>query len=133
MVRRIWKVLRLEAETGPVLVNGATLAFVRTVEKITAIKLQARFGRQDFHESSGRRLVNRSDRFQVFSLAVEHPVMIVPLSKLQLFVVGLDPSSDRSRFVEIKRSARNGLQLPGRNQTFVDGRELTGLDHQLVP
>src|SRR5258707_9120502 len=133
MVRRIRKVLRLQTKAGPVLVNGATLAFVRPVEKITAIKLQAWLGRQDFHESSRRRLVKRSDQLQVFSLAVEHPVMIVPLSKLQLFVVVLDPSSDRSRFVEIERGASNGLQLPGRNQTFVDGRELTGLDHQLVP
>src|SRR5258708_4372928 len=115
------------------LVSDATLADVRAVEKITAIKLQARFGRQNFHESSRGRLVNRSDQLQVFSLAIEHPVMIVALSKLQLFVVVLDPSTDRSRFVEIERGASNGLQLPGRNQTFIDGRELTGLDHQLVP
>ena len=59
--------------------------------------------------------------------------MIVTFTKLQLFVVVLDPSSDRSRLVEIERSAGNGPQLPGRNQTFVDGRELTGLDHELVP
>ena len=32
--------------------SDATLAFVRTVEKITGIKLQAWFGRQDLHESS---------------------------------------------------------------------------------
>ena len=60
VIWRIWKVLRLQAETGPVLVNGATLAFVRPVEKITAIKLHARFRRQDFHESSRGRLVKRS-------------------------------------------------------------------------
>jgi len=35
----IGKVLGLQAETGPVLVNDAALAFVRTVEKIAAIKL----------------------------------------------------------------------------------------------
>src|SRR4029077_9561759 len=55
-VRVIWrirKVLRLQAETGPMLVNGAILAFVRPVQKITAIKLQARFRREDFHEYSG--------------------------------------------------------------------------------
>src|SRR5258708_32706510 len=115
------------------LVSDATLADVRAVEKITAIKLQARFGRQNFHESSRRRLVKRSDQLQVFSLAVEHPVMIVPLSKLQLVVVVLDPSSDRSRFVEIERRASNRLQLPGRNQTFIDRRALAGLDPQLVP
>ena len=41
-VRVVWgigKVLGLQAETGPMLVNDAALAFVRTVEKIAAIKL----------------------------------------------------------------------------------------------
>src|SRR5690349_14964758 len=95
VIWRIWEVLRLQAETGPMLVNGATLAFVRRIQKITAIKLQARFSSQDFHEYARGRLVNRSDQLQVFSLPVEHPVMIVTSTKLQLLVVIPDPSSDR--------------------------------------
>src|ERR1700737_2760669 len=109
VVWRIWKVLRLQADTGPVLVGGAALAYVCAIEKITAIKLQARFGCQDFHEPSRGWLVERGDQLQVFSLTIEHPVMIVTLSKLQLFVVVLDSSPDRSRFVEIERSASTGL------------------------
>src|SRR5258705_8886085 len=107
VIWRIWKVLRLQAETGPVLVNGATLTLICPVEKITAIKLHTRFRRQHFHESSRGRLVKRSDQLQLFSLPVEHPVMIVTFTKLQLFVVVLDPSSDRSRLVKIERSAGN--------------------------
>ena len=79
------------------------------------------------------RLVNRSDQLQVFSLAVEHPVMIVTSTKLQLLVVIPDPSSDRGRLVEIERCAGDGSQLPGWNQTLVDGGELAGLDHQFMP
>jgi hypothetical protein len=48
VIWRIWKVLGLQAETGAVLVNGATLAFVRPIQTITAIELQARLGRHDF-------------------------------------------------------------------------------------
>ena len=61
MIRGIRKVLCLQTKTGPMLVNDATLAFVRTVKKVTAIELQARFGRQNFHEYSRGRLVSRSD------------------------------------------------------------------------
>src|SRR5437016_13582646 len=75
VIWRIWKVLCLQAETGPMLVNGTTLAFVRRVQKITAIKLQTRLGRHDVHEYSRGRLIKRSDQLQVFSLPVEHPVM----------------------------------------------------------
>src|SRR5262249_55566187 len=133
VIWRIWKVLCLEAETGPMLVNGATLAFVRRVQKITAIKLQARLGRHDFHEYSRGRLIKRSDQLQVSSLSVEHPVMIVTSTKLQLLVLIPDPSSDRGRLGEIERCARDGSQLPGWNQALVDGGELVGLDHQFVP
>src|SRR4029077_5516841 len=115
------------------LVNGATLTLVRPVEKITAVKLQARFGSQDFHESSRGSLVNRGDQLQVFSLAIEHPVMIVTGSELHLFILTREPNTDRSRLVEIERSARNGSQLPGGNQTLVNGGEPAGLDHQFVP
>src|SRR5262249_15951527 len=66
------------------------------------------------------------------SLPVKHPVMIVTSTKLQLLVVIPDPSPDRGRLVEIERRAGDGLQLPGWNQTFVDGGELAGLDHQFV-
>src|SRR5215469_17680570 len=59
--------------------------------------------------------------------------MIVPFAKLQLLVVIPDPSSDRGRLVEIERCARDGSQLPGWNEPFVDGGELAGLDHQFVP
>src|ERR1700738_3371027 len=59
--------------------------------------------------------------------------MIVTLSKLHLFIFTREPSSDRSRLVEIERSAGNGSQLPGGNQTLVNGGELTGLNHQFVP
>src|ERR1700739_1116136 len=89
VVWRIWKVLRLQADTGPVLVGGAALAYVCAIEKITAIKLQARFGFYASHEPSRGWFVERRDQLQVFSLTIEHPVMIVTLSKLQLFVVVL--------------------------------------------
>src|SRR6516225_2511319 len=61
VIWRIWKVLRLQAETGSMLVDNATFAFVRPIQKITAIKLQARLGRHDFHQYARSRLVNRSD------------------------------------------------------------------------
>ena len=61
VVWRIWKVLRLQAETGSMLVDNATFAFVRPIQKITAIKLQARLGRHDVHDYSCGRLINRSD------------------------------------------------------------------------
>jgi hypothetical protein len=59
--------------------------------------------------------------------------MIVSLAKLQLFVVGADTGSDRGRSVEIEWGTGNGSQFSSGNQTFVDGRELTGFDHELVP
>jgi hypothetical protein len=97
MIRGIRKVLCLQTKTGPMLVNDATLAFVCPIEKITTIKLQARLGCHDVHDYARGRLVNRSNQLQVFPLPVEHPVMIVPPTKLQLLVVIPDPSSDRGR------------------------------------
>src|ERR1700724_4931801 len=64
VVGRIWKVLRLQADTGPVLVGGAALAYVCAIEKITAIKLQARFGYQNFHDPRRGWLVDSVDQLQ---------------------------------------------------------------------
>src|SRR6516164_7115130 len=50
VIWRIWKVLRLQAETGSMLVDDAAFAFVRPIQKIAAIKLQTRLGRHDVHE-----------------------------------------------------------------------------------
>jgi hypothetical protein len=96
-------------------------------------KIASRVGCQYFHESARGGLVKGSHQFQFFALGVEHPVMIVTLSKLQLFVIILDPSTDRSRFVEIEWGAGNRLQFSGWDQTLINGCELTGLDHQLMP
>jgi len=61
VIWRIWKVLRLQAKTGSMLVDNAAFAFVRPIQKIAAIKLQTRLGRHDVHEYARRRFINRSD------------------------------------------------------------------------
>src|SRR6516164_3252549 len=125
--------LRLEAQSGPGSVNRAALTLPGLPKEIAAIKLHPGLSRQDLHESAGGRLINRGHEFQVFSLAIEHPVLIVASAKIQLLIVVPDAGSDLHRLLEIERSAGHGPQFASRNQTLVDWSEPARSDHQFVP
>src|SRR5712692_8357511 len=52
LIRGIRKMLRLEAERAALLVGNSALSVHRAVEKISRIKLHARFGGPDFHHAA---------------------------------------------------------------------------------
>ena len=58
MVRRIRKMLRLEAKTGSMGIGLAAFAFCRAIQKIPAVKLDSRLRREHFQNPSARRLKN---------------------------------------------------------------------------
>ena len=112
----------------------ARLAFQTTVQKITTVKLNTRFGRADRHHSATGRFVDLCGKRQLVrtGVLVEYPVMIEPTTEGELFVLDANVTTDRFGSGEIKWCARNLWRLSRRNQTYVDGRVLRRADHQFV-
>lgn len=59
---------------------------------------------------------------------INHPVMIIPISKFELLVVSTDSRANGCRFPEIKWSSLNRPQFTCGNKRAVHGRELVGVD-----
>ena len=58
--------------------------------------------------------------------------MIISATQRDLLVLGVDSLADRMRSAEIERSALDAAQLAGRDEAFVDRRELVSVDRHLV-
>src|SRR5271168_5100596 len=112
------------------MIRRAAFAFDRTVQKISAVKLNAWFGGPHFHLAAGFGVEesNYQNRLRA-SVAVENPIVVVALAKFQLFVVECDARTDGRGLAKIERSAGDGTQLAGRDQAFIDGSELLRRDH----
>src|SRR5829696_2746016 len=113
--------LRLQAEAVAEGVYLAALAFETPVEKVAGVELDAGLRRVDVHDAPGC-LLGHADRLpQRACLPVQHEVVIVTLSELDLLVVRRDSGADGHRLPEIERATRNRPQFAGRDQGVVDG------------
>ncbi len=77
------------------MVRRAAFAFDRTVQKISAVKLNAWFGSPHFHFAAGFGVEKSDDQYRLrASVAVQNPIVVVALAKFQLFVVVRDARAD---------------------------------------
>ncbi len=131
-VGRVGVMLRFHAKGGAMLVNPPVFARDRAVQKIARVKLQARFGRENFQDAAAFRFGHPRHQLQLADFLVDDPVVIVAASELELFVVLPDARPNGRRSAEIKRRIVYRPQFPRRNQRRVNRREAVGQNRDLV-
>src|SRR5215469_12374816 len=132
MMRRIWEVLRLQAEPCSPLVFHATLPPQTSVEEVSAIELNTwLIGEHPQHASAGW-LVYFGRFGQRISSGVNYPVLVVSTGDAQLSVIRVNPLPDSSGLPKIKRRPLHGFQFAGRNQIAIGPGELRGMQRHVV-
>src|ERR1700688_104313 len=83
MIRRIWKVLRLQAHRKTGFVDFASLARRGAAQKVAGVDLDSRLSGPSFHATASRGFIKnrRQTRFR-FHAGIEYPVVIVAVAKL---------------------------------------------------
>src|SRR3954462_5912160 len=131
MIRRIRKVLRLEAQTSPPTVGPAALSS-DSAEKIPGIELNAGLRRRHLEGAAALRIDEPRRRLQPRAAAVNDPVVIVGPGFFQLHVVFVNTGADRRGLAKVEGRSLDGGQFACRNQGFVYGREPRRMNCQLV-
>src|SRR4051794_2504913 len=86
VIRRVRKMLGLQAEAVPVLVHLAAFSVIGAVKEITGVKLNSRLVRRNFQHAPGGRLHNSRCQRQLSTAPVQDEVMIVATSIFQLLI-----------------------------------------------
>ena len=68
----------------------------------------------------------------LLGLVIEHEVVIVSVAQDELLVVLIDSGADPRRRREIQGRTLHGTKFTRGNQVLIHGRELVGIDHDLV-
>ena len=87
------------------LIGLMILTDLAAIEKVAGIKLNAWFGGPDFHYPAGRWFMDHGRLAECAHPSLKHPVVIVAMSKLQLFVVLIYSQADCSRFGKVEGRA----------------------------
>lgn len=125
--------LGLQAKAGSISETLAALSKDRAIQKIAAVELNARFGRQDLQYASAGGFENLRGQLRVVAIAAfQNPIVIVTASEFELFVFLLDARADGGELGEIERSTADRAQFSGRNDCGIDGRKILGMQEQLV-
>src|SRR5439155_3722996 len=122
----------LEAEAGPVLVSVPSLPGDRAVEEVPRVELQPRLGGEDVERAAVRRLEHVCRVRQAGSGSVQHEVVIVAATPLELGVRLLDARADRRGCAEVERRAGDARQLARGNEGRVHRRVLVGVNRENV-
>src|SRR5262245_57656608 len=96
LVRRVGKVLTLEAEAGAGRVRMAMLADLPGQE-VAGVELEARLGGGERDRAAARRLEDVDA-----AAVIHHQVVIVAGAMPQLLVIGVDARADRRRPPEVE-------------------------------
>src|SRR2546422_749500 len=97
--------LRLHAESVAELINPAAFALEGAIEKVAGVELQTRLAREHFQHASGGRFGNARNHTKFSQGFVDHPIMIVAVAELELFVWLVDARADGGWFAKIQRRA----------------------------
>ena len=125
--------LRLQANRHATPVVNSALSVSTAIQKISGIDLDAGLGRGNFQDPpSGGFIEGGGKAGLIFYTGVQHPIVIVAVAKLQLFVILVNARADSRGFAEIKRSACDGTKFAGRNQSRIHGSETAGAKGELV-
>ena len=104
---------------------------VGPVEEVAAVELKSRLVGKDFHETSRRRVINRTYAVNLaIRRSVKLPVVVISASDNQLRMIFSDSFPDGMRLAEIKWSACHGQMLACWNEYLVDRSNGIGIDSQ---
>ena len=95
--------LRLQTKPAATLIGYSAFALDGSVEKIAAIKLDSRLIGENAQHAPRVWVVHLRRLRQSSSFGVEHPVMIVPSTEMELLIVRVDAAPDSCRFSEVER------------------------------
>src|SRR5262245_50078377 len=132
LVRRIGKMLGLEAKGASPLINLTTLASNAAIKKIARVELHTWLGCVDLHYPATSGLVHSGGQRQLRVAFIQYVVVIVATTKNQLIIVLVDAGADGRRRAEIHGRAFDTSQLAGRNQSLVHWSESVRVYHYLV-
>src|SRR5204863_6603670 len=118
MIRRIRKVLRLEAESRPPTVGPAALSG-DSAEEIPGIELNAGLRCQNLERAAALRIDEPSRRLQARDAAVNDPVLIVAAAVFQLHVVFGNTGADRRGLTKVEGRSLDRGHIACRNQGVV--------------
>src|SRR6202165_4844859 len=87
VVGRVRKMLRLQAKCESPVVDAAFFSGDRSVEEVSRVELQSRFGREHLQNPASGRLVRFGRLGQLTRRMIQHEVVVVPLAQTQLGIV----------------------------------------------
>src|ERR1700722_19884531 len=120
MVRRIGKVLRLQAEAVAALIDMALLSGHGAVKKISCVELHSGLGGGDFHDTAAGGFIYACRENEAFAFAVDGPVVVIAVSEHHLVVGVVDAGADSGGSGEIERSTFHRTKFAGRDKILVD-------------
>ena len=119
--------LRLETKAVTLIVDFAILAGQRAIQEIAGVKLHAWFGSPDLHDPAGAGIVDSGPQSLCSHSSIEHKVVIVTLSELQLLIRFVDALANLSRAHKVEWRAAHAAQFTGRDGSGVGRGEATGI------
>src|SRR5579885_936329 len=132
MIGRVRKMLGFQTKRRPAAVRSAAFAVNRSVEEICRVELDAWLRGEDFQNAAAGWLFDARRQREPAARAIQHPIVVVAVPALELFVVLLDARSDCGGLAEIERSAGDGPQLAGGNQPGIHGSKAIGVEREPV-
>src|SRR5439155_10543619 len=133
MVRRIREMLSLQAKSVAQFVDMSLLSGDGSIQEVTGIELDTRFGRKNFQHSTARGFMHPGGQYQaVFIVPVDHEIVIVTASNDQLFIAFVDAGTNRGCLGEIHRRSPHGSKFAGRDEGLVHGRESVSIEGDFV-
>lgn len=131
-IGRVRILLGLEADGGTLLIGNALLAGDRAVQEVTGIDLDAGLVGIDHHGDAGLFAGEQSGQFGDISLGVQHPIVVVAVAVLDLFMLGVDIGEDIGRRSEVERGILDRSDLARGHISAVHRRIAVGVDAEDV-
>src|SRR5271168_5102670 len=98
--------LRFQTKARSMTVKLPALTANCAIQKVAAVELNARLGRQHFQDASAAGFENLGGKLQTTAIGtLQDPIVIVSFAELQLFIVLIDARSNSDGLGEIKWSA----------------------------
>src|SRR3974390_1615624 len=119
VIRRVRKVLRLEADTASVNIKFSAFANEISPKKIPRIDLYSRLCRPHLQGSSCRCLMQARSLSQRAVGSSQYEIVIVAFCESELFIRCINARADLRQIGEIEWSSFGWSQLAGRNENRI--------------
>src|ERR1700682_2327454 len=113
--------LRLQAEPGAKPIHLAALSTDGAVQEIACVELDAGLGGKHLEHAPADRFFHARREPERAPARVQHPIVVVSFSQLQLLVSLLDSRPNWSGLAEIEGCSRYSAKFSERNQARIHG------------